>query len=208
FVDHFITGLNVKHLVAGFDFSYGHKGQGNMHTIGDHSRGTFSTTTIDKVEHDGEKVSSTKIRQLLKNGNVSEANKWLGRCFTVSGLVVEGNKRGHSLGYPTANLEVDPEALLPKPGVYAVKVVYKQEVYEGMANLGFNPTFEANRDTPVLEVNILDYSNNLYGEELRLEWHAFIREEKKFKDAQELIDEMAHDEKTIRQYFANHDRRV
>lgn len=208
FIDHFIAGLNVKHLVAGFDFSYGHKGKGNMCTIDDHSKGRFATTTVPKVEFDGEKVSSTKIRQLLKNGDIHKVNQLLGRCLTISGRVVEGNKRGHTLGYPTANLDVDPEALLPKPGIYAVKVVYQHQVYEAMASLGFNPTFENNRNKPVLEVNILDFSDNLYGEKLRLEWHAFIREEQQFSDVQALIQEMANDEKKVRHYFAHHSEQM
>src|SRR5699024_12311937 len=108
------------------------------------------------------------------------------------------NKRGHTLGYPTANLDVDPEALLPKPGIYAVKVDYQHQGYEAMASLGFNPTFENNRNKPVLEDNILDFSDNLYGERVCLEWHAVNRAEQKFSDLQALNQEMANDVKRAR----------
>ncbi|MFD1037941.1 riboflavin biosynthesis protein RibF [Virgibacillus byunsanensis] len=203
FVDHFIIGLNIKHLVAGFDFSYGHKGQGNMNKIEEHSRGAFSYSTIDKVQLNNEKVSSTKVREYLKTGEMKKANDILGRPLSIHGIVVEGDKRGRTIGYPTANLEINSDALLPKPGVYAVKVLYRNEVYEGMANLGVKPTFHSDIDKPSVEVNILDYSNDIYGEELQIEWYYFIREEKKFNGVEELVKEIENDERLIRNYFSS-----
>jgi len=201
FIDHFIINLNIKSLVAGFDFSYGHKGKGNMQTIQEHSRGLFDYTMIDQVQSGNQKISSTRIRELLNSGQVEKANKLLNRPLVVRGTVKEGDKRGREIGFPTANLEVDPEALLPKIGVYAVKVCFKNEVYEGMASLGYNPTFTTDRDEPIIEVNIFDYNNELYGEELVLEWHRYIREELKFDSAEELIRQIEEDEKRIRDYF-------
>ncbi|WP_404459280.1 riboflavin biosynthesis protein RibF [Oceanobacillus kapialis] len=202
FVDHFLKGLHIKHVVAGFDFSYGHKGKGNMQTIEEHANGVFSTTQVDKVVLDGEKISSTKIRSLLKEGRLEEVTNLLGRPLSVSGTVVKGDQRGRTIGYPTANISVNEEALLPKVGVYAVKVLYKHEVYEGMASLGFKPTFTDQLEEPVLEVNIFDYNNDLYGEELRVEWHSFIREEKKFTGVEALVNEIAADENKVRRYFS------
>ncbi|WP_106497582.1 bifunctional riboflavin kinase/FAD synthetase [Lentibacillus sp. Marseille-P4043] len=203
FIDHFIIGLNIKHLVAGFDYSFGHKGKGNMNNIAEYTREEFTFTTIKKVELDDEKVSSTKIRELLHSGKVEAVKLLLGRPLTVSGIVIEGDKRGRTIGYPTANLQLDQDALLPKPGIYAVKVIYKNEAYEGMASLGTNPTFTANRKDLSLEVNILDYQNDLYGEELQMEWCKFIRDELKFDNVEALIDQIADDEKVIRAYFSN-----
>lgn len=202
FIDHFIIGLNIQHLVAGFDFTYGHKGEGNMEIIKSHAKGAFDFTTIKKVELENEKVSSTKIRSLLSDGNVEKVNQYLNRPFSVWGIVVEGHKRGRTIGYPTANLQINSDALLPKIGVYAVKVLYKGEVYEGMADLGLNPTFTDSKTEPILEVNIFDYSNDLYGEELQIEWHKYIRDEEKFDDVSELIERIAMDEKEIRDYFS------
>src|SRR5699024_10905811 len=122
FIDHFIIGLNIRHLVAGFDYSFGFKGKGNMDNISEYTRDAFTYTTVKKVEFDGEKISSTKIRNLLVNGDVEEAGRLLGRRLTISGTVVKGNKRGKELGYPTANLAISNDALLPCPGIYAVKV--------------------------------------------------------------------------------------
>lgn len=203
FIDHFIIGLKIKHLVAGFDFSYGHKGQGNMECIGNYTRGLFDYTKVGKIQLNNEKVSSTKIRKLLHKGELEKANELLGRPLTINGIVVEGDKRGRTIGFPTANLKVNPDALLPKVGVYAVKVYYKNVVYEAMANLGYNPTFTPDREDPSVEVNILDFNSDLYGEELQVEWHRFIRNEKKFSGVEELVDAIENDEKRIREYFYN-----
>ncbi|MCG5103446.1 bifunctional riboflavin kinase/FAD synthetase [Oceanobacillus alkalisoli] len=202
FIDHFIIGLHIKHLVAGFDYSFGHKGAGNMSNISDYSRGRFDYTVIDKVTMDDEKVSSTRIRDLLKQGEVATINRLLGRPLKYTSVVIHGAQRGGpELGYPTANLRINEDALLPKLGVYAVKVRYKNAIYEGMASVGTNPTFKEDKGNLSVEVNIFDYNNDLYGEELQLEWHEFIRDEKKFAGKEELIAQLADDEETIRNYF-------
>ncbi|MFC2950068.1 bifunctional riboflavin kinase/FAD synthetase [Virgibacillus sediminis] len=202
FVDHFIIGLNIRHLVAGFDFSFGYRGEGRMDNMDEFSKGYFSYTTIDQVTMGSEKVSSSRIRKLLMDGRVEEANELLGRPLLLEGLVIHGDKRGKEIGYPTANLQVNPDALLPKPGIYAVKVIYKNEIYEGMANIGTNPTFTADRKDLSIEVNILDYSNDLYGEILQVEWYKYIREEEKFNGVEELVARIAQDEREIRAYFS------
>lgn len=203
FIDHFIIGLNIKHLIAGFDFSYGHKGAGNMGTIVTHAKGAFTHTTIDEVKDNGEKISSTKIRKLLQAGDIESVNHLLGRTLMTDGIVVKGDQRGRTLGYPTANLKVNPDALLPKIGIYAVKVLYRNQTYEGMASLGLKPTFNSNLSEPVLEVNIFDYNNDLYGEELLVEWHEYIRDEQKFSDVDGLVKRIAQDEKEVRNFFSN-----
>lgn len=202
FIDHFIIGLNIKCLVAGFDYTFGFKGSGNMNNISQYTRGELSVITIDKVVMDEEKVSSTRIRKLLAEGKVDEVNELLDRPFRLNGVVVHGDHRGKKLGFPTANLELDGDTLLPKPGIYAVKVNYKNELYEGMASIGKNPTFTEDRKDLSVEVNILDYNNDLYGEELSIELYKYIREEIKFNSAEELIEQMKTDEKNIRKYFA------
>src|SRR5699024_1010682 len=106
FVDHFICGLHIKHLVAGFDYTFGHKGAGNMDNISSMTKGRFTCKTIDKVEANQEKVSSTKIRQLFTEGNMGEVNNLLNRKHRTEGKVVGGDKRGKELGFPTANLDI------------------------------------------------------------------------------------------------------
>lgn len=201
FIDQFIVGLHIKHLIAGFDYTYGHKGKGNMDDLPTYAQGAFTSEVIDKVEMDDEKVSSTKIRRLLAKGNMNKANQLLGRPLHVSGTVVEGDKRGRTIGYPTANIEVREDVLLPRSGVYAVKVFYKKTSYDGMANLGVKPTFHSDVQEPAIEVNIFDFERDIYGEELKVEWYTFIREEKKFSGVDELIAHIKSDEKKIKHYF-------
>ncbi|HEX6593942.1 MAG TPA: bifunctional riboflavin kinase/FAD synthetase [Bacillota bacterium] len=206
FIDHFIIGLNIKHVVAGFDFTYGHKGQGNMNVIEKHAKGAFTYTIINEIQLDQEKISSTKIRKLLATGDVEKVKTLLGRPLTATGVVIKGDQRGQSIGYPTANLQITDDVLLPKSGVYAVKVVYRNECYEGMANLGTKPTFTKGEQDRSLEVNILDYNNDLYGEELTIEWHTFIRDEVKFSTVSELVEQISKDEQVIRSYFLKNDQ--
>src|SRR5690625_148261 len=201
FIDQFITGLHIKHLIAGFDYTYGHKGKGNMDDLPTYAQGAFTSEVIDKFEMDGEKVSSTKIRHLLAQGEIEKVNELLGRPLRITGTVVEGDRRGNTIGYPTANIEVSEDVLLPQSGVYAVKVVYKNTSYDGMANLGVKPTFHSDKKEPAIEVNIFDFEGDLYGEELKVEWYRFIRNEKKFAGVDELIGQIKMDEKNIKNYF-------
>lgn len=203
FIDHFINGLNIKHLVAGFDFTYGYKGEGNMTNLKDYTNGKFTYTIVDKVSYDNEKISSTHIRSLIESGQILGVNSLLGRPFQTIGTVIEGNKRGRTIGFPTANLKVNDEALLPAPGVYAVRATVDEETYMGMANLGYRPTFEKDQQEPLLEVHLLDFAKDIYNCELTVEWHTFVREEKKFSSADELITQLQVDEQFIRTFFQN-----
>ncbi|WP_164215499.1 riboflavin biosynthesis protein RibF [Virgibacillus sp. YIM 98842] len=202
FISHFIDGLNIKHIVGGFDYTFGHKGKGNMETMKTHAGNRFEVTVIDKVEMNQEKVSSTKIRELMKEGKIEQVNALLNRPLSITGTVVKGDQRGRTIGYPTANLQIHPDTLMPKPGVYAVKALYKNEEYEAMANLGVKPTFTTGEEIPSLEVHLFDYNNDIYGEELRIEWHQYIRDEVRFNGVDELITQLQKDEQQIRNYFS------
>lgn len=201
FIDHFIIGLNIKHLVAGFDYSFGHKGQGKMEDMQNYARDQFTWETIGKVTLDKEKVSSTRIRKELASGNMEQTEHLLGRAFETTGLVVKGARRGRELGYPTANLSITKDALLPKQGVYATRVRHKNKIYGGMANIGTNPTFTADVDDMSVEVYLFDFDGDLYGEELTIEWLSYTREEIKFDSKEALIQKMKQDEEEIRAYL-------
>lgn len=206
FIDHFIIGLQIKHVVAGFDYTFGHKGKGNMKNISTYANNSFTTTVIPKLEENNEKVSSSRIRELLELGEVGEANNLLGRELSIRGSVVEGDKRGRTIGYPTANIRIATDTLLPKIGVYAVTVYHKNMYYEAMANLGIKPTFELEEREPTLEVYIFDFAKDIYGDEIIVEFHSFIRDEKKFSGVDELVQQLSRDEKNIKQYFLNNKR--
>ncbi|MGP4072202.1 bifunctional riboflavin kinase/FAD synthetase [Piscibacillus sp. B03] len=201
FVQKFFIDLNVKHVVGGFDFSFGHKGAGKIQNMDHYSKGQLDFSVVDKVTYEGDKVSSTRIRDLLTNGEMSKVTKLLGRPFMVSAEVVHGEKRGREIGYPTANLEIDPSHKLPKLGVYAVKVRYNQRYYYGMANIGFNPTFTDDLKHPLVEVHIFDFDQTIYNEYVEVEFHNYIRPEEKFSGVEELISYMKKDEHDTKNFF-------
>lgn len=203
FIEHFIVGLHITDLVAGFDYTFGHRGAGNMRNIDALSNGQFTTTVIEKLEKEQEKISSTYIRALLADGKVDEVESLLGRVYTTVGEVVKGDNRGGSqLGFPTANLEINADKLLPKQGVYAVKIYHENNIYHGMANLGVVPTFVSGRTEAKVEVYIFDFAQDIYGESLLIEWHQYIREEIKFDSVEAIVQQLKADEQTIRKYFA------
>ncbi|SER07629.1 riboflavin kinase / FMN adenylyltransferase [Gracilibacillus ureilyticus] len=202
FLAHFITGLNIDHLVAGYDFTFGFKGAGNMKNIHQMLQEPVEVSMIDKLNYKSEKISSTRIRNALLAGNITEAEELLGRSVQINGEVVHGDKRGRTIGYPTANLSLTKPHFLPKIGVYAVEVIIDGNTYYGMANLGYKPTFSDQRLDPKIEVHIFDFDENLYGREIQIIWKQFIREEVKFSGIDQLINQLKQDERNIRQYFS------
>lgn len=200
FVELFMKGLGVKHLTAGFDFTFGSKGSGTMEQMAALADGVYETTIIPKVEADAHKISSTRIRELLAQGDVEHTARLLGRPFRTVGTVIHGDKRGRQLGFPTANIASEPESLIPSNGVYAVRVLVGTTWYDGVCNVGVKPTFhDPNRKTPTVEVHIMDFEGSLYDQELSLEWIAHIRSEKKFQSIEELIEQIGKDKHTAKQ---------
>ncbi|WP_174495544.1 riboflavin biosynthesis protein RibF [Salirhabdus euzebyi] len=206
FVNVFLIGLNVKHVVAGFDFSYGRMGKGNMDSMKDHAKGEFTQTTIQKVTDQDQKISSTLIRKKLQKAEMQDVQHLLGRPFQLKGKVIKGDQRGRTIGFPTANIAFGDEYLLPKVGVYAVGVEVKNQYYYGMANIGYKPTFNKDEEKPTLEVYIFDFSGNIYDEELKLELFSYIRGEKKFSGLEELKSQLRKDEEQIRHFFSTSSR--
>lgn len=201
FVDEYLIGLSVKHVVAGFDYTYGRYGKGTMATMPEHSRGQFDVTTIEKVEKNNMKISSTLIRSLIEEGDVEVLPEYLGRYYEMTGSVVTGEQRGRTIGFPTANLSVSPEYVFPKKGVYAVKVKYNDNSYNGILNIGYKPTFHEQLPEPTIEVHIFDFNENIYGEQLTIEWRKRLRDEKKFHSVDELIEQIHKDKKVAETYF-------
>ncbi|QHS22293.1 riboflavin biosynthesis protein RibF [Virgibacillus sp. MSP4-1] len=202
FAEEFLIKLGVKHLVAGFDFTYGHKGKGNMDTMKEHSKGEFTLSMIEKVSHNNEKISSTAIRNKIAEGRMDDAHHLLGRPYRLKGRVEKGSQRGHTIGFPTANIQLSDNYYLPRVGVYAVQFALNGSTYYGMANLGYKPTFQEDDAKPSLEVYIFDFSGNIYGKEAEVDFFTYIREEQKFFGIEELKSQLRHDEEMIRQFFA------
>lgn len=201
FVDQYLIGLHVKHVVAGFDYTYGKLGKGTMETLPFHSRKVFTQTTISKVENKQEKISSTYIRSLLMKGDVGKIPPLLGRYYEVVGKVIHGEKRGRQIGFPTANIETD-RYMLPETGVYAVRVKINDQknTFDGVCNIGFKPTFHGdNKVYKAVEIHIFDFDQQIYDELLSIEWIERIRSEQKFASIQELINQISHDKEIAKQ---------
>jgi riboflavin kinase / FMN adenylyltransferase len=203
FVDQYIIGLNVHHVVAGFDYSYGKMGKGTMETIQFHSRGKFDFTVVSKLStQEEEKISSTLIRTFLRDGKVDEMPGLLGRLHMTKGTVINGERRGRTIGFPTANVRIDDLYILPPVGVYAVKIQVEGVWHEGVCNVGYKPTFHnEQKDKPTVEVHIFNFNKDIYGEPAMIEWHLRLRSERKFEGIQQLVAQIEKDKQEAVLYF-------
>ena len=202
FVKHFILDLNVKHVTAGFDFSFGAFGKGNMDMMKQLAQDQFGVTVVEKQTDTEEKISSTRIRKYLQDGQIEQVRTLLGRAYEVPGIVVHGDKRGRTMGFPTANVQAMEGCYIPATGVYAVKILVQNESYNGVCNVGYKPTFK-NPDEKQLsiEVHILNFDKNIYGEEVSVGWYKRIRSERKFDGINALIEQIELDKQQAIEYF-------
>lgn len=202
FVKHFILDLNVKHVTAGFDYSFGAFGKGDMELMRQLGSESFEVTVVDKYIDASEKISSTRIRKALKDGNMEEARMLLGRAFEVPGIVVHGDKRGRTLGFPTANVQHMEGCFIPATGVYAVKILVQNEWFDGVCNVGYKPTFNNPEHKQLsIEVHIFNFDKNIYGEEVVVGWYHRIRSEKKFNGIEELVAQIEKDKQAAIEYL-------
>ncbi|SIO12618.1 riboflavin kinase / FMN adenylyltransferase [Carnobacterium alterfunditum] len=200
FVDQYIVGLHAQTVVAGFDYSFGKKEVASMVHLPMYANNRFEIVVVEKQTLREEKISSTRIRSALEVGDMPVANNLLGYIYATPGRVIHGDARGRLLGFPTANIEVENLVKLPRKGVYVVEIVVGGRTYKGMASIGHNVTFEANRPLTV-EVYILDFSADIYGEEVKVLWHDYLRDEKKFDSIDALIAQLKQDELDTAQFF-------
>ncbi len=201
FIDQYILQLNVKHFVAGFDYTYGKYGKGTMKNIEQFSKDSFTYTTVEKIAKSGEKISSTLIRELIKNGQVQDVPDYLGRFFSMRGQVIHGNKRGKKLGFPTANLNIDDRYIFPKNGVYIVRLYVDGKWENGVASIGYNPTFNDEQTKRFIEVHLIDFDKDIYGQTVTIEWRKWLRNEMKFDDINDLIEQIGKDKQNAVEYF-------
>lgn len=194
FVDDYMINLNVKHITAGFDFSFGRLGKGNMENFPSYSRGAVKGTTVNKLSRKDSKISSTFIRKALKNGDVKLAAELLGRPHYVKGTVIHGDKRGRTIGFPTANTELSDPYIVPPTGVYSVIAELDGKTIKGVCNIGYKPTFKRERAAlPSIEVHLFNFNEMIYGKELTINWIKRIRSEQKFNGINELIEQISKD---------------
>ena len=205
--DEFLDRLacfNYRCLVVGENFTYGFLGSGKTETLERSGRKNgFDVIVRSLVKMNGNVVSSTGIRNLIQAGHIEYANRMLGRAYSITGTIVHGEQRGRKLGFPTANIELlHGEMAVPAPGVYAVTVSIEGSIYEGMGNIGNNPTFN-DVEHARLEVNLFNCSGDLYGKTMSVQFHKYIRAEKKFSGVEELCRQIEEDKKAIKTYFLN-----
>lgn len=200
FVDNYIVGLSAEVVVAGFDYTYGKVDIANMKTLPGHSQGRFDIVEVGQMINHNSKIGSTRIKQYLEDGQVALANEDLGYIYQNYGIVIHGKKVGRTLGYPTANIQVDHPQLIPGTGVYAVKILVKDQWYMGAASIGYNITLYDEFNLSV-EVYILDFDEFIYGEFIRVEWYHRLRGEIKFDSLEGLIEQLRKDTENTRNYF-------
>ena len=190
----------VRTIAVGEDWRFGHHRGGDVTFLErEAGRRGFKLEAVPPVMHDGERISSSRIRQAIRDGNFDAAEQMLGRPYPVSGIVVEGKKLGRTLGFPTVNLATG-EAQLPADGVWAVRAQLADgRDLTGVANLGLRPTVGG--DTRVFEVHLFDFSGELYGEELEIRFHSYLRHELKFPSLEALRLQIQQDATAARELF-------
>lgn len=191
--------IGVSEFVIGYDHHFGRNREGTIETIERLGRELgYDSYVVSKREIGDQTVSSTAIRKALSvEGNVEQAAEFLQRPYRLNGTVVHGDKRGKQIGYPTANIKPEhPKKIIPKNGVYAVKVRIDDNWHNGMMNIGLRPTFEGKE--PTLEVHLFDFSRDIYGMEVQVRFYHRIREEKKFDGIETLRQQLEKDEEAAR----------
>ena len=164
----------------------------------------FVVEQLEAIQLEHTNISSTKIRNALQNGEISKANDMLGYAYPISGKVIHGKKIGRSIGFPTANLEINPHKLLPKKGAYIVEVLEGENLHYGMASIGTNPTVNGTEIT--LEVYILDFNEDIYDQNITLYFRDFLHEEIKFSTLENLVVKLKEDEVLTRAFFLKHSK--
>ncbi len=180
-----VNKLGAKKLIIGHDFAFARNREGTppiLKILG--KKYGFDVEVVEPVVINNIRVSSTHVKDLIYAGRVGEIKNYLGRNYTIEGIVIHAKKLGRTIGFPTANIKLKDNLIIPKRGIYATKVYIGDEVYVGATNIGYNPT--VNGEKMSVETNILQFDKDIYGKTIKLEFLERIRDEKKFKDLNEL----------------------
>ncbi|WP_429826213.1 bifunctional riboflavin kinase/FAD synthetase [Brevibacillus laterosporus] len=202
FVEEVILPLQVKHIVVGFDNTFAYRGMGTTQTLLELSKERYTVDIIGPVNRLGEKVSSTIIREYLHQGEVEQVRHLLGRPYKVKGTVIHGDKRGRTIGFPTANVGVDEPYLIGKNGVYGVRITVDEQTYDGVMNIGIKPTFELEKREKSLEVHIIGFKDEIYGKNVEVELLFMIRDEIKFSGVEALVSQIQQDVNFAKEKFS------
>jgi riboflavin kinase/FMN adenylyltransferase len=197
--------IGISDLVVGYDHGFGKDREGNLKMLDRLGKELgFSIHRVEEIDVDGAPVSSTRIRKFLSDGEIENANSLLGYDYSFEGIVVEGDKQGRSLGFPTANIKpVAENKAMPKDGVYTVRIGINGSTYYGMMNIGYRPTLtEGVRK--LIEVNIFDFDGSIYGEKINISFLKRLRDERKFSSRDELIEQLHNDKEASLSFLNEH----
>ena len=197
-----VERVNVGELVVGYDHRFGKGREGDADMLKELGGELgFAVDVVGPVTSQGEAISSTKIRQALLEGDVEAARRGLGRAYSLRGLVVRGDQRGRTLGFPTANLEVrgggEGGKLIPPPGIYAVRGMVRSGTFDGALHIGPRPTFRGS--PPTIEVHLLGFDEDIYGEEVRMDFVKYLRGVRPFNTSEALVRQMKEDVEQARE---------
>ena len=202
--DILVNTLNIDTIIIGYDHQFGRNREGNIQYLQEVSNiYDFHAVEIPAQEIDAVNVSSTKIRRAILDGDIELANQYLGNPYVLSGIVVQGNQLGRTIGFPTANIQVeDTTKIIPGNGVYLVKINHKNSLLTGVMNIGRRPTVSDKAENRI-EIHIFDFNEDLYGQQLEVEVLKKVRDEKKFDSIEQLSQQIEKDTLFARQYFSS-----
>ncbi len=190
--DILVSKLNAQKIIVGYDFNFARNKEGNVSVLNDLSKKfKFELEVINPIKINNIRVSSTFIRNLILTGKLEKVKDYLGYDYELSGEVIHARKLGRTIGFPTANMKINEEVVIPKGGIYATKVYIDNEIFYGATNIGYNPT--VNGQTLSIETNILNFDRDIYGKIIKLEFLERIRNEKKFSSIEELKNQLQKD---------------
>lgn len=205
FIKNYLIGqFSMKYFLVGYNHHFGNDRLGDINVLKQYGKELgFEVEKAGPVEIGDEKISSTKIRQALLDGNVELANSYLGYTFFLNGIVSRGQMLGRTIGYPTANIQIDYDyKLLPHDGVYAVKVEIEGKYYKGMLNIGHRPTVNTDKLLKTIEAHIIDFDQDIYGHQITVHFVKRIRDEIKFPDLDSLKAQLANDKLQVINFLA------
>jgi riboflavin kinase/FMN adenylyltransferase len=201
FIKLLVTNLNMKYMVVGSDFTFGYKGAGNVALLTELSKKYgFELKIIEKIQKNNRDISSTYIREELKEGHIESVNDMLGYEYFVWGEVVHGAHLGTKIGIPTINITPEASKLVPKFGVYVTTIDFDGRLYHGVTNVGTKPSV-SDKNIVGIETHILDYNGDLYGKFVKVIFQAFLRPEMKFNSVEELKEQMSKDKIVAKDFF-------
>ena len=203
FMEHVCRAVALRELHIGWDFALGFKREGTFARLSELGQ-TFGYTVhpVEALLYNGEPVSSSRVRNVLDDGDVTLAAELLGRSFALSGTITEGDKRGRTIGFPTANIPVDSNRVVPANGVYVCRAMLNNHAYNAVTNIGVRPTFDGQQRT--IEAHLLDFTGDIYGETLQLHFLHRLRGEQKFNGISELVTQINRDVETASAWLQQH----